>query len=186
MPASIGAAGKDFQQRFTKLSTAVERGRTDVVKAAALAAKTEHLKVMRRDSGGDLKLSGVGAAKGRRGGAKIGVRYDIKPVGNGARAEVYATGPVPLIANDTSGHVIRSAWSKGKARKGFVGPTFGGQFKGDNRAVLNIPGIGFRRSARHPGTTGKDTWRHGGRVARPKISREMRQTTTTIVKRGFG
>jgi len=142
---------------------------------------------MRPHSGGDLRLSGVGRRKGRPGGAKIGARYDIRSAGgNKVRAEVKAVGPVPLIANDTAGRVIRSAWAKGRARRGFVGPTVSGQFGGGRRAVLNIPGIGFRRSVRHPGTKGKDTWRKGRRGAEPKVTRIMRSETAAIVKRGFG
>lgn len=167
------------------MSTAIEAGRRDTVSLAARAAKDAHLSVMQPHSGGDLKLSGVNRAKGRKGNTKIGVRYDVKTIGSRASATVSAIGPVQILANPTSGHVIRSAYAKGKARKGFVGPTIGGQFKGDRRAVLNIPGVGVRRSARHPGTRGKDTWRIGERKARPKVTKVMRDETANIIKRGF-
>lgn len=182
----ISRAGPDFADRLGKLTTAIEKGRKDTMSAAALAAKNAHLSIMRPDSGGDLKLSGVGRAKGRPGGAKVGVRYDIKGTGNSVTATVRATGPLPLLANPTAGRVIRSAYAKGKARRGFVGPTVGGQFSGDRRAVLNIPGIGYRRSARHPGTRGKNTWRIGEQRARPKITKVMRSETANVIKRGFG
>ena len=185
-------AGPDFAVRLKKLSTSIESGRKDTVKSAALTAKNAHLAVMRPDSGGDLRLSGVNKAKGRPGNAKIGARYDIETRGGKSRATIKATGPLHLLANDTGGRVIRSAYAKGKYRKGgkgqsqFIGPTVGGQFKGDRRAVLNIPGIGYRRSARHPGTRGKDTWRRGMKSARPKVTRVMRSETANIIKRGFG
>jgi hypothetical protein len=184
--AGLSSAGKDFADRLGKLSTAIEKGQADTVRAAALKAKNAQLDVMRPHSGGDLRLSGVNRAKGRQGNTKIGARFDIKSSGRKVRAEVKATGPVQLIANDTAGRVIRSAYAKGRSRKGFVGPTAGGQFRGDRRAVLNIPGIGFRRSVRHPGTRGKDTWRKGRKGAEPKVTRVMRQETANIVKRGFG
>jgi hypothetical protein len=189
----LGSAAGDFARHLQKMSTAVEKGRRDTVAQAAQVAKTEHLVVMRRDSGGDLRLSGVNRAKGRAGNAKIGARYDIKPgVGSrSATAVIKATGPLQIIANDTSGRVIRSAYAKGKYRRGgkgksqFIGPTTSGQFSGDRRAVLNIPGIGFRRSARHPGTKGKDTWNDGQRRAAPKVARVMDRETANIVTRGF-
>ena len=185
-------AGPDFAVRLKKLSTSIESGRKDTVKSAALTAKNAHLAVMRPDSGGDLRLSGVNKAKGRPGNAKIGARDDIETRGGKSRATIKATGPLHILANDAGGRVIRSAYAKGKYRKGgkgqsqFIGPTVGGQFKGDRRAVLNIPGIGYRRSARHPGTRGKDTWRRGMKSARPKVTRVMRSETANIIKRGFG
>ena len=182
----ISFAGADFVKHLQSMSTAVEKGRHDTLMQAAVEAKKAHLTVLRRDSGGDLKLSHVGRAKGRPGNAKIGARFDIKIGGSGKSvAVVKATGPVPIIANNTSGHVIRSAYSKGKARKGFVGPTFGGQFKGGNKAVLHIPGIGFRRSARHPGTRGKDSWWEGERLGRPRVAKTMDKEINNIIKRGF-
>jgi hypothetical protein len=99
----------------------------------------------------------------------------------GASGFISATGPLQIINNDTAGHVIRSAYSKGRRRKGFVGPTASGQFRGDARAVLNIPGIGFRRSARHPGTKGKNTWERGRQKAEPQIVKTMRKNTTAAL-----
>lgn len=192
MAASIGA---DIAGRVLKLAKVVESGSVETVKAAAEAAKAEQLKRMRADSGGDLKLSGVNKAKGRAGNAKIGVSYRVRKaagVGVDATAMIRATGPLQIINNDTAGRVIRSAYStntrrtkrvKGGSSRGFVGPVLPGQFAGGRKAVLNIPGVGFRRSARHPGTKGKDTWQVGRKAAEPKIRAQMsKRTTTTLAK----
>lgn len=197
MAKPLRAAGPDIGRRMQKLAATIEGASVDTVKASAEVAKKRQLDVMRRDSGGDLKLSGVNAAKGRGGNAKIGVNYRARKstgIGVGATAFVKATGPLQIINNDTAGRVIRSAYSTGRAtvsrrtvaRRGFVGPVLPGQFsEGGRRAVLNIPGVGFRRSARHPGTKGKQTWQRGRKQAEPDVAKSMRGRTTATIKRGM-
>ena len=51
--------GPKFGQVMIRTARAVEGGRKTTVAKAAEVAKTEHLKIMRPDSGGDLRLSGV-------------------------------------------------------------------------------------------------------------------------------
>ena len=68
-------------------------------------------------------------------------------------------------------------------RKGFVGPASAGQFTGGRNAAVNIPGVGFRRSARHPGTTGQHPWRKGATKAAPVIRKTMSSRTASIVKK---
>jgi hypothetical protein len=182
----LSQAGPDFARRLSKLASAVENGSRDTVQEMGMAAKTAHLAILKADSGGDLRLSGVGRRKGRAGNRKIGARYDLDRTGAGKhRATIRATGPVHFVANPMSGHVIRSAYAKGRRVRGFVGPTAAGQFGGGRRAVLRIPGIGYRRSVRHPGTTGKDSWRRGERRARPKVSKVARKRTANVISRGF-
>ena len=185
----LGLAGADFAKAFGKLSTAVERGKLDTVKAAALEAKKAHAAVIRKDSGGDDRLSGVNRAKGRKGNVKVGVRFDIKGSSGGTTtAEIKATGPLQIIANPTRARRIASAYSGGsRAKRSLaVGPILPSANRGGRRAVLNIPGIGYRRSVRHKGTTGKDTWNIGARRAAPKIDKAMNAETANIIKRGFG
>lgn len=197
MARPLSSAGRDIASRMTKLASSIETGSYETVKQSAEVAKKRQLDRMRTDSGGDLMLSGVNAAKGRGGNAKIGVSYRVRKdsgVGVGASAFVKATGPLQIINNDTQGRVIRSAYSTGRgtvgrqrvARRGFVGPVLPGQFaEGGRRAVLNIPGVGFRRSARHPGTQGKSTWQEGRKRAEPDITKSMRSRTTTVIRKGM-
>lgn len=192
---SASFKGPDLGKRIVKLTQAVEKGRVDAVKRSAEKAKAEQLSVIRADSGGDLMLSGVNKSKGRPGNAKLSVNYRVRSSGLTATALLKATGPLQIISNDTSGRVIRSAYSsnvrgtaarrRGGAR-GFIGPVVPGQFAGGGRkAVLNIPGVGFRRSARHPGTKGKDTWQRGRKKAEPVIAVEMRKSTTGTIAKGM-
>lgn len=182
--------GPKFGQVMIRTARAVESGRKATVAKAADVAKTEQLKVMRPDSGGDLRLSGVGRAKGRAGNARIGVQVKMKGSGE---ASVRASGPLQIINNDTGGRVIRSAYQSGRYRRAskmrgggvasqFIGPALPGvTFTGDRRAVLNIPGVGYRRSARHPGTKGKQTWQRGQEKATPKILKALGENMTNII-----
>jgi hypothetical protein len=184
-------AGRDFAKRFDKLDNAVIRGRTDTVKAAAQAAKVEHLRVLRQDSGGDLHLSHVGRRKGRQGGRKVGVNYKVETSGQSrASATIRPTGPVGLLERDIVGHVIRSSYLRGALRQSkgqsqVFGPAIGKVSGGSRRTVLRTP-YGWRQSVRHKGTTGKRTWTRGRRKATPKVTTVMQRQTRNIVKRGFG
>ena len=187
----LSKAAKDFEQRFIKLSTAVDKGRTDTLKQAAMIAKTVHTAYIRRDAGSDMILSGVGRRKGKAGGRKVGVRYDIARKSGEYRAEIIPTGPLPLISHDTPGHVIRSAYLRGalrtsKGQSQAFGPAIGKVAGASRRTVINIPGVGWRPNARHPGTTGKRTWERGRTAAKPKIDRKVESEMFNIIKRGFG
>jgi hypothetical protein len=85
-------------------------------------------------------------------GARIGIRYDaIGP--NSYR--VKATGPYQLIERDTDAHI------EPRKRSGTIIRTYKRSGKTVLRkrgSTLLIPGIGFRQSAQHPGTTGKHPW----------------------------
>ena len=165
------------------MERAIQDGRQTTLRKAALAGKAIHASEISRATGGDSKLSGVGAK-----GASVGVRFDER-AGFEPEAWLKATGPLHFVENDMSGHVIRSKHLTGAKRRGFVGPTLPGQFKVKNtfgptqRPVLKIPGVGYRRSARHPGTKGKHPWRVGKDRARPVETRIMRTSTFEIVKR---
>lgn len=178
-----------------KLARTIEGGSVETVKRSAEIAKAEQLAQIRKDSGGDLRLSGVNKAKGRAGNAKLNVRYRVRKNSVvGATAFVTAVGPLQIINNDTAGRVIRSAWSqnlhrtrnvKGSNSRGFVGPVLPGQFGGGRRAVLQLPDGNFRRSVRHPGTKGKGTWQAGRKKAEPKIRDAMSKRTTTVIAKGM-
>lgn len=186
--------GPSIAQGMVKLSRSVSAASLETLRAAGEVGVRQQEAVIKRDSGGDMRLSGVGARKGRSGGAAVGARFKVERRGTNPSGVITATGPLQLINNNTSGHVVRSAYlygRRGAARKGFVGPTLPGQFSArrggfvgpvqSNRAVLNIPSVGFRASARHPGTRGKKTWQRGAKAARPRVSETMAKRTRTVV-----
>jgi hypothetical protein len=189
MPRPASQAGPDIKRIMGNMAGAVTKGSRNTVTGSAMAAKKVHTAAIAKVAGADMRLSGVGKAKGRVGGGKINVNFKVSGNGGNVSGIIRPTGPIQLIENDTKGRVIRSAYSKGKARKGFVGPTIGGQFSGGGRggkAVLNIPGVGFRRSVRHPGTKGQHPWEKGRKLAEPVIRRAMSKQTTHIIKGAMG
>ena len=180
--------GPDLGKRLVKFARIIEGASLDTVKRSADQAKAEQLKVMRSDSGGDLKLSGVGRRRGRPGGAKVGVNYKLTKGNGSPTATVSATGPLPLLSNKTKAHMIGSAFKATRtSQTGFIGLGLGrsATASGGRKAVLNIPGVGFRRSARHPGTKGKDTWNRGRKKAEPVIRKTMSGRTTAAIKKGM-
>ena len=135
----LGQAGNDLAKRLGKIASATERGRKDTLVAAGLAGKDIHTATIRRDSGGDSRLSGVGKR-----GAKVGARFDIK----GDRVVMKATGPLHFVAHPMQPHRIPKKRGS-RARRRYV----------------VIPGVGVRSSAQHPGTRGKNTWNRASRRA---------------------
>ena len=183
MAKAAGVTGPDLAGLMVNISKAIGAGSKDTVMRAAMSAKQIQEREISRVAGNDMALSGVNAAKGRKGNTKVGVRFTLEGNANTPEAFIKATGPLHLVERNTAGHVIRSAYSKGKSRKGFVGPTMAGQFSGGSNAVINIPGVGFRRSARHPGTTGQHPWRKGATKAAPVIRKAMAGRTASIIKK---
>lgn len=159
MADGFAAAASDWGQRVNKIRTSVERGRSETLKKAGMAGKTAHNAVIKRDSGGDMRLSGVGKR-----GARVGSRFDVR----GDDVEFKATGPLHFVANPMSPHRIPRVRTRGRRR------------------VVVIPGVGVRAYANHPGTKGKDTWNRGAKVARTKVSRELHDVHTNIVRKAFG
>lgn len=186
MPVS----GPKLGAHFTKMAKVIEGASVETVSKAADTAKREQQSRIARDSGGDSMLSGVGKGNNRAGNAKVGVRVKVDKSKTRPSAIIAATGPLQIINNDTAGHVIRSTRARGRQRKGFVGPTLPGQFSKRNgrfigpekAAVLSIPGIGVRASARHPGTRGKQTWQTGRKKAEPGIRKTMSSRTFNVIK----
>lgn len=169
---------------MANLSRGIERGRTETLTKAGLVGKGIHAAEISRATGGDSVLSGFNQGKGGR----VGARFDVRP-GPTPYVVLRATGPMQLIERDTDGHVIRSRRLTGRGRRGFVGPTLPGQFRRRRgigpqlRAVIDIPGIGYRYSARHRGTKGKHPWEKGKKRARPAMTRVIRRNLFNVVRR---
>lgn len=177
-----GVKGPKAGAHFLKMAKVIEGASAETVSAAAdRAAKLQDERI-KRDSGGDNVLSGVGK------GTRVGVRVNVNKRKTSPTALVAASGPLQIINNNTAGHVIRPKGVTGRQRRGFIGPTLPGQFRARNiigpqkAPVLNIPGIGFRRSARHPGTRGKQTWQRATKRAYPAATKIMRGRTWNVVK----
>lgn len=158
------------------MSRAIDKAKTATLREAGLASKKAIEAKRDADTGGDGRLSNVG-----KGGANLGVAFRVF----GDTATIRATGPWPLIESNVSGHVIRSRYVAGARRRGFVGPVAPGQFRGGRRAVMHIPGIGFRAAVRHPGTRGKHTFRKGSEAAIVVAGEIVPKKMTTTIARAF-
>lgn len=191
MARPINLLGGDVLGKIQNMHREVERNRRRIVLAGARAAAEHQKDAGRADSGGDMVLSGTK----RRGRPPKRINVTVRASGTGNRtvAIVKATGPWPLIDRDTPGHVIRSAYVTGayrgsRGRGQIFGPA-APAITGGRRAVLNIPGVGFRRSARHPGTKGKGTWQKGKgpgmRAADVEVERETKMALVRTFRAGL-
>lgn len=129
------------------------------VNKASLELKNATLHEMRRVVP-DLRMSGVG-----RGGARVGVRYDIKGTNN-PTSIIRATGPLHLLENPTKAHDIAPRRRRGRKRA----VAFDGQVYG---------------RVRHPGTRGRKPFSKGIDRGRPKALKVLRDVNIDALKRGF-
>jgi len=103
---------------------------------AALGVTSEARDEIRKDSGGDMVLSGMGA--------KVGARYEVLKAGSHSAAIVRATGPLQILESDTKPHpIVAGSGRRTRRRKG---------------AKALLTPYGPRANVQHPGTTGKRTW----------------------------
>lgn len=194
MPGRAQIKGPKIAQIMIGMEKAILAGNRETITAASLASKTIHLAELAKASGGDLVLSNTGALTGAgRKGGKVGARYDIKGESMSPESHIKATGPVGLLEYNLRPHLIRSRHLKGtrKQRSAFAygAATFYGPGKRKKKVgptqqpVINIPGVGYRRWAMHPGTKGKKPWAKGKKKAQPVITKIMRKRTFNIVKK---
>lgn len=142
---------------FREITTAGPKA----INAAAAAAKTIHLAEIRRASGGDLRLSGVGAK-----GAPVNVRYQAIASSQDAAAMVRAVGPLHLLERPIKPHVILP-----RSRRGRVG-------------VLATP-YGPRRRVQHPGVSSpRRPWAIGFVRAKPAITKIIQRQYGSAFARG--
>ena len=102
-------------------------------------------------------LSNVGS------GARVGGVVEV--LRNGSGAIVKVIGPYQLIERDTKPHTIP------RRRR--------------NQKVLNIPGIGYRRSVHHPGTRGKGPFEKAVKSFGPKVPRMYQRQLAVALQQAF-
>lgn len=144
------------------------------VSEAGLLAKRLHLDELRKATGGDLRMSGVGSEPG----AKVGARYDVLSGDKGA--VVKATGPVHLLEHPSKAHTIipkqvgrgsKGRGSKRANKQALYDALFGSKYAGAK--PLKTP-WGPRYRVEHPGVRNpKKPWQRGFRRAAPVIKRTV-------------
>ena len=140
----------ELSAKFGSFIHDLERGELtrEAVEASAVEYKQAGVLAYRRATGGDLKLSRVGRAGGR-----IGVRYSEPTGTTNAATVVRVTGPAHLIDHPTRPHRIPKQRGRGRRR------------------VVNIPGVGVRAHANHPGKPARPTFHPAMRARRPRAMR---------------
>lgn len=144
-----------------------EAQRVSVSKSAVLVKKSVQAQLRSAAPHGTIK------GRGKRPG-RIGVRFDLRLAGSQPAAQVYATGPFQLIERDTKAHREPAQQATG-SRKRFR-----------KRKVLNIPGIGYRAHAQHPGTKGKHPFQKGVDVAAPLVPRTFQTELDRQLRKAIG
>lgn len=150
----------ELSDKLVKVARALPDNRA-AINAAALAVKDVTTPLVRAATGGDMKLSGVG----RKGGAKVGVRYDVKGTRN-ATAIVKATGPAHLVERDVKPHPVASRYAPRK-----IGRTRAARLQGiaaggatgvgwNRRAVISFNGREGKAFARYAVNSGGSKGRH--------------------------
>ncbi len=138
-----------------------------VQRAAVEAAALEVTRSIRSEVGhavgGDMRMSGVG-----RRGAKVGAFYNLLGHKN-PTAMILARGPLHLVERDTKPHRIpKQRDRRARTRR------------------VNIPGVGWRMSANHPGTRGKHPFERGAEKGVPRATRAFAAETFGAFRRTFG
>src|SRR5262245_32516577 len=127
---------------------------------AALHVTSSVRDATRADSGGDMRLSGVGLR-----GARVGARYDVKGTQNPV-ALIRATGPMHFLERGAGPHQIRPRRRRGKR-------------------ALSTP-YGPRASVQHPGSPGKQTWSRGVAASIGDVPAVYQRELHNHLRRFFG
>jgi hypothetical protein len=153
-----------FARRLGTLQQRLDKNVAGSVGRAALVLKTSVQANLISAIGPDYRMSGVGRrSTASRGGAKVGVRYDLKGTRN-PTALLRMTGPAQLVERDTKPHTItargRTVTVKGRRRRG--------------ASVMALGNGRFATSVSHPGTKGKKPFERGVERAAPAAQRILR------------
>lgn len=171
----VSRNGAELATKITLIGSKIANSNAEAVGAAAQVVKDATIPYVRRATGGDLRLSGVGKK-----GARIGVRYNVRGQAN-ATAIVSATGPAQLVERDVKPHVVTSRYSpkalgRTRARRlasANAAATFnalaagGGATKGagwDRRAVIKFGDVVARYAVQSGGSRGRFPYRDGFRA----------------------
>jgi hypothetical protein len=152
MPRSL----TDLAASIDGAARSVEPGQRKALNASSLFVTREIRTGIRRDTGGDSRMSGVGSK-----GARVGAKYAVR----GDKAYITATGPIHLLERDTSPRTI----PKKRRRRA---------------KVLKIGG-NFRRRVEHPGTKGKHTFERTWKRAAPESVNIYGRELSRAIERGW-
>lgn len=178
-----------FVRRMATLEKRMDANVAASVGKAALVIKTAVQANLVSALGPNQRMSGVGRrSTASKGGAKVGVRYDVKGKKN-PTALLRMTGPAQLVERDTKPHTIiprsvgrvqgrRTKDNRRAAKQNLYDALFGGTFGGGGKPLALGNGR-FAMRVQHPGTKGKHPFERGVERARPAAERILRGAVGT-------
>lgn len=171
----------ELSRKIVRLGAEVSSLNSGAVGAAAQVVKDTTIPYVRRATGGDGVLSGVG-----KNGAKIGVRYDVRGTVN-ATALVRATGPAQLVERDVKPHPVVSRYAPRRSRKARAALATSNKSVGagwDRRAVIRFGNVVARYAVNSGGSRGRHPYRDGfsagARLAPKAYARHQRQAFVRV------
>jgi hypothetical protein len=181
----MGAA--DLARKFEASASAVAPTVKDTITEAA--QKTKRVYLAGAASAGltpGKRMSGVG-----RRGAAWGVGYEFQgSAGADQSVLVKFRGPVHLVNNDTSPHLVEGRAARAVRReqgRQLITALTGTRVRRGRRSSgpqgLSMP-WGVRASAKHPGTQGKNFFRPADNFARAEVKRIAGESRRQILLRG--
>lgn len=137
-----------FAAKMKRAGQAVKVNDRAVANRAALHVKNKS-NILVRAAVPSGRMRNVG-----RKGSRVGVRYTLHQ----KSATVFMFGPgAPMLERGTKPHRIpRETAGRGRSRR-------------RNKRPINIPGVGWRAYANHPGTAGKHPFERGIQSAMPGV-----------------
>lgn len=188
--------------KFQRLGAEIGASQKTGEAAAAKWFEAQALAAIAKDTGGDMRLSGVNrprrTASTTRATSKRGViGVATKRLSTGSL--VKPVGPLVILEVDKQPHIVtpkdaksatyRQTTKTGRTRKGAnsraarqASVTFGLGLGG--RAAIRTP-LGLRRWARIPRTRGHHTWERMAKVAVPQVPRIVAREQTRALGRVF-
>lgn len=171
----------EWAAKAATLPAALVEATPRAVRAGAGVLEAQTRANVAQATGGDMRLSRVRSGKG----ATIALR--VRTVGSGSRtrAEVVPTGPIMLVERDTRAHASprQSLAQRTGGRRSY---SMARRRTASRRGFLYIPGVGFRTSANHPGTKGKQPVKRAFRSSADEAGRAGVLVFRTAVRNHLG
>lgn len=169
-------ATEQLAAKLAELPAALVHAAPQAVRASGDVLEAQVRTNVATATGGDSRLSRIRSGRG----APITVDTAIVGAGATASVRITPTGPIMLVEEDTSPHrqpfvYAGASGEGGRRRYAMAGEQLSdrGNFRGQTatrrragrRGFLWIPGVGYRHTAKHPGTKGKHPVRNAFREA---------------------
>lgn len=185
--------------KFQRLGAEIGASQRTGEAAAAKWFEAQALAAIAKDTGGDMRLSGVKRSTDRRPRAGAGGVIGVATKRLSTGSLVKPVGPLVILEVDKQPHIVtpkdaksatyRQTTKTGRTRKGTnsraarqASVVFGLGLGG--RAAIRTP-EGLRRWARIPRTRGHHTWERMAKVAAPQVPRIVAREQTRALGRVF-